>query len=145
TGIGKTFAGGGIAGVLRKKGGDVGVCKPMLSGVSRKDRLSATVLLTEMSRDHNTLAEITRFLFNEPLAPYIAAIRTGHSISLEAVTDAWKRIKDTHEYFIVEGAGGLGVPFGKDYVAADVAREIGFPLLIIARTGLGTVNHIWLT
>src|SRR5699024_4647893 len=52
---------------------------------------------------------------------------------------------DTHEYFIVEGAGGLGVPFGKDYVAADVAREIGFPLLIIARTGLGTVNHIWLT
>lgn len=145
TGIGKTFVGGGIAGVLRKKGEDVGVFKPMLSGVSRKDPMSDTVLLKEMSGDYNTLEEITPFQYNEPLAPYIAAKRTGQSISLEAIMDAWKMIKDTHEYFIVEGAGGLGVPFGKDYVAADVAREIGFPLLIIARTGLGTVNHIWLT
>src|SRR5699024_5073057 len=58
---------------------------------------------------------------------------------------SWKIIKDTHEYFIVEGAGGHDMPFGQDYVEADVAREIGFPLLIIARTGLGSVNHIWLT
>lgn len=145
TGIGKTFVGGGIAGVLRKRGKDVGVFKPMLSGVSRQDPMSDTNLLKNISGDHNTLEQITPFQFDEPLAPYIAAKRTGQSISLDAVMDEWEMIKDTHEYFIVEGAGGLGVPFGEDYVAADIAREIGFPLLIVARTGLGTVNHVWLT
>lgn len=145
TGIGKTFVGGGIAGVLRKRGEDVGVFKPMLSGISRKDPMSDTAILKNISGDHNTLEQITPFQFDEPLAPYVAAKRAGQSVPLEAVIDAWKMIKDTHEYFIVEGAGGLGVPFGKGYFAADVAKEIGFPLLIVARVGLGTVNHVWLT
>ncbi|AIF42929.1 MULTISPECIES: dethiobiotin synthase [Virgibacillus] len=145
TGIGKTFVGGGIAGALRKQGINVGVFKPMLSGEKRDEPMSDTAILKKISGDNNSYEQITPFQFNEPLAPYIAAKREGKTISLEAIMDSWNAIKETHEFFIVEGAGGLGVPFGKNYLAADVAKAIGFPLLIIARVDLGTVNHTWLT
>lgn len=145
TGIGKTFVGGGIAAIIKKHGIDVGVFKPMLSGESREHPLSDTAILKKMSSDHNTFEQITPFQFAEPLAPYVAAKRAGQDISLSAVMHKWEKIKATHEYFIVEGAGGLGVPLGKDYTVAEVAKAIGLPLLIVARTGLGTVNHVWLT
>ncbi|MEJ8778674.1 dethiobiotin synthase [Pseudogracilibacillus sp. ICA-222130] len=145
TDVGKTFVGGGMAAVLKKHGKDVGVFKPMLSGESRENPTSDTAILKTMSGDRNTFEQITPFQFAEPLAPYVAAKRAGKQISLAQVVQAWENIKETHEYFIVEGAGGLGVPLGKDYLVADVAKKIGFPILIVARTGLGTVNHVWLT
>ena len=145
TDVGKTFVGGGMAAILKKYGKDVGVFKPMLSGESRENPTSDTSILKTMSGDRNTFEQITPFQFAETLAPYVAAKRAGQHISLTQIMQAWKNIKETHEYFIVEGAGGLGVPLGKDYLVADVAKEIGFPILIVARTGLGTVNHIWLT
>jgi dethiobiotin synthetase len=145
TGIGKTFVGGGIAGVLRKQGVDVGVFKPMLSGVKRDDPFSDTSILKKMSGDNNPADQITPYQFDEPLAPYVAAQREGRKISIEEVMESWNNIKANHDFFLVEGAGGLTVPFGENYLAADVAKAIGFPLLIVARAGLGTVNHTLLT
>ena len=46
---------------------------------------------------------------------------------------------------IVEGAGGLLVPLSDSYSVADLAREIGLPLIIVARAALGTINHTLLT
>ncbi len=46
---------------------------------------------------------------------------------------------------VVEGAGGLLVPITRRYLVADLARDIGLPLLIVARPGLGTINHTLLT
>src|SRR5699024_2098571 len=114
TDVGKTFVGGGMAAILKKYGKDVGVFKPMLSGESRENPTSDTSILKTMSGDRNTFEQITPFQFAEPLAPYVAAKRAGQHISLTQIMQAWKNIKETHEYFIVEGAGGLGVPLGKD-------------------------------
>lgn len=145
TGIGKTFVGGGIAGALKRQGVDVGVFKPMLSGEKRDDPMSDTAILKKISGDNNSFEQITPFQFDEPLAPYVAAKREGKVISLGAIMDSWNTIKETHDFFIVEGAGGLGVPFGENFLAADVAKAMGFPLLIVARVDLGTVNHTLLT
>jgi dethiobiotin synthetase len=46
---------------------------------------------------------------------------------------------------VVEGIGGLMVPIVKDYYALDLAGELGLPLIVVARPGLGTINHIMLT
>ncbi|GGJ54996.1 dethiobiotin synthase [Virgibacillus salexigens] len=145
TGIGKTFVGAGIAGALKQQGVDVGVFKPMLSGEKREDPMSDTSILKAFSGDANSLEQITPFQFAEPLAPYVAAKREGRLITLEKLVQAWEKIQHTHDFFIIEGAGGLAVPFGREYSAAHVAKAIGMPLLLVARVGLGTVNHIWLT
>ncbi|HEX9079926.1 MAG TPA: ATP-dependent dethiobiotin synthetase BioD, partial [Desulfuromonadaceae bacterium] len=50
-----------------------------------------------------------------------------------------------HEYVIVEGAGGLMVPLAGGLLVADLARELNLPLLVVARPGLGTINHTVLT
>lgn len=145
TGIGKTCIGAGIAGALHKQGIDVGVFKPMLSGEKREHPFSDPAILKRFSGDRNTLEQITPYQFKEPLAPYVAAKRENRLISLASIVNAWNSIRDTHEFFIVEGAGGIAVPFGENYLAADVAKAIGFPLLIVASIHLGTVNHTSLT
>lgn len=50
-----------------------------------------------------------------------------------------------HRHLLVEGAGGLLVPLAPGWTVADLAVEAGFPLLVVARPGLGTVNHTLLT
>src|SRR5204863_9530096 len=50
-----------------------------------------------------------------------------------------------HEVTLVEGAGGLLVPVGPGWTIADLAAALGLPLVVVARPGLGTVNHTLLT
>lgn len=145
TEVGKTIVAASIAAYLRKKGLDIGVFKPMMSGAKREDINSDAFLLKEMSQDHHSLEDINPFQFDEPLAPYIAAKRKGCHIELEQVKHAWKKVKQDHDFFLVEGAGGLMVPMGPGYLTTHVAEAIGLPLLIVSRPGLGTVNHTLLT
>jgi dethiobiotin synthetase len=145
TDVGKTIITASIAASLRKNRINVGVFKPMMSGAKRDDPHSDAFLLKEMSGDPHTLEEINPFQFDEPLAPYVAAKRENRSISLEKIKQAWIKRQAEHEFFLIEGAGGLMVPMGPSYLVADIAKEIGFPLLIVARAGLGTVNHTLLT
>ena len=81
--------------------------------------------------------------YPEPLAPATAAARAG----LPAITP--REIADfvdglPHDHVIVEGAGGLLVPFGGGTIA-DVAELLDAPLIVVVRAGLGTLNHTALT
>ncbi|OIJ13065.1 dethiobiotin synthase [Anaerobacillus alkalilacustris] len=145
TEIGKTFVTAGLAAALCERNYDVGVFKPMASGANRNDPLSDASILKYMANESSTLEEINPFQFNEPLAPYVAAQREGIKVSLEEVIEAWKRIRYKHEFLLVEGAGGLAVPLGENYLVSDVAKAIAFPLIIVARPNLGTINHTLLT
>ncbi|RXT06989.1 dethiobiotin synthase [Ammoniphilus sp. CFH 90114] len=145
TDIGKTFVGAGLAAVFKERGIDVGVFKPMMSGVSQANPKSDCWLLKEMSGDPSPLEDINPFQFDEPLAPYVAQQRHGRSISLDETLASWKNIQDRHPFYVIEGAGGLAVPMGPGYLVSDIARSIGFPLIIVARPSLGTVNHTLLS
>ncbi len=145
TDVGKTVVSSGIAAVLKRRAHDVGVFKPMLSGVKREDPASDTMLLKTFSGDDSEIEAITPFQFDEPLAPYLAAKRQGCEVPFSELIDHWNDVKGHHDFFIVEGAGGITVPLGHDYRVSDVAEEIGFPIIIVARPNLGTLNHTYLT
>lgn len=145
TEIGKTIIASGIAGALKKRGTDVGVMKPFMSGAKREDPESDAAMLKELAGDGNDLQLINPYQFDEPVAPLIAAERNGAVITLEQLLSDWRAIEATHEFFVVEGAGGLMAPMGPSYHNGHIAREMGLPLVIVARMGLGTVNHILLT
>ncbi|ASK63901.1 dethiobiotin synthase [Virgibacillus phasianinus] len=145
TDIGKTFVTAGIAASLKNQGVDVGVFKPMLSGVSRDNSNSDAAILRAMSGDGSPIERVNPFQFNDPLAPYVAAERERRSVGLDDVIASWKEVKDKHRFFMIEGAGGLAVPLGERFLVADLAKAIGYPLLIVARPHLGTVNHTLLT
>jgi dethiobiotin synthetase len=145
TDVGKTFITSGIAAVLKEKQIDIGVYKPILSGVSPEHPESDTSLLKEGSQTPLTYEEITPFEFKEPLAPYVAGRLEGRSIYLKDVLKHWDRIKEKHPYFLVEGAGGISVPLGPDFLVSDLISALELPIIIVARPNLGTINHTFLT
>jgi dethiobiotin synthetase len=145
TNVGKTIISSGLAAVLKEKMIDVGVFKPLLSGISREDPASDTSLLKQLSKTSLSYEEITPFAFKEPLAPYVAGKLEGKNVTIEEVLSHWEKIRRKHEFFIVEGAGGISVPLGKRFLVSDLIKAMQLPLVIVARPNLGTVNHLFLT
>ncbi|MFJ5759187.1 dethiobiotin synthase [Neobacillus sp. NPDC093182] len=145
TGVGKTIIACGLAAVLKEERFDVGVFKPLLSGISRDDPESDTSLLKKMSQTYLSHEDITPFQYKEPLAPYVAGKLEGKLIDIEEVLQHWEMIRVKHQYFIVEGAGGISVPLGENFLVSDLMKALELPIVIVARPNLGTINHTFLT
>jgi len=135
TGVGKTFVTAALAATLRARGRDVAVFKPVQSGAVADDPSGDAVLLG---------ADCV-YAFSAPLAPLVAARAEGRTIELEPILARAGELAREHELLLVEGAGGLLVPLADDLDLADLAAALGLPLVIVARAGLGTVNHTLLT
>lgn len=143
TAVGKTFVGGGLAAALRKKGVDMGVFKPFESGVGAGH--ADYQYLKQMSGSQDPDDWICPNRFEEALAPAVAAEREGREIDWCAMTDCFEAIVTRHEFVIVEGCGGLLVPLAPQKTNMDLIKECEFPVLLVARLGLGTINHTLLS
>jgi dethiobiotin synthetase len=88
---------------------------------------------------------VVPYRLREPLAPAVAAELEGRTISAEVVLSAYAELQRRHEFLIVEGAGGIAVPFNEDLDMAGLARTLNLPLLVVSPTGLGAINQSMLT
>lgn len=145
TGVGKTVVSGGIVAALRRRGHDVGVVKPLQSGALADDPNGDAMLLREWTGVPESATEIAPYSFAAALAPSVAAELVGRNVTLSDAVDAVQAIAGRHDAVVVEGAGGLIVPLGPGWTVADLAVELALPVLVVARAGLGTVNHSTLT
>jgi dethiobiotin synthetase len=75
----------------------------------------------------------------------VAARLERRTVNLRQIHADYRLLTADFRPVLVEGAGGLLVPVRRDYFIADLARDLGLPLLIVARLGLGTLNHTLLT
>jgi len=152
TGVGKTVVASALAAWCRGQGVNVGVMKPVATGGIARRQHGRTrwvsddaVRLARAAGVDDPWALINPVCFTEPLAPTTAARRAHQSISLGAVARAFSRLSARRDAMIVEGVGGLLVPLTSTATVADLAARLGLPLLIVARPGLGTINHTLLT
>ena len=148
TGVGKTVVAGAMAAYLRSKGMSVGVMKPAETGCRESGGELYPVdaaYLKKISGSTDPLDTICPYRFSEPLAPAVAAKRAGKKINIELIKKRFNAIAESHDAVIVEGAGGLMVPLSGKYLFLDLAAELGLPLVIVGRAGLGTINHTLLT
>ncbi|MDC3091505.1 dethiobiotin synthase [Rickettsiales bacterium] len=83
-----------------------------------------------------------KFFFKQPISPNLAAEKNNVVVSLDSFKCNLSKIKKP---LIVEGAGGVLVPINNQHFVADIIRLIGLPLVLVARTSLGTINHTLLT
>jgi dethiobiotin synthetase len=144
TGVGKTEVACALLAAARAAGLDAVGMKPAQSGVvpgepSDADRLRAASGAVE------PLDAICPYAFAAPLAPAVAARVEGREVSLARVLDAARSLAARHAAIVVEGAGGLLVPLTERETYADLAAALGLPAVVVARAGLGTVNHTALT
>ncbi|MCU0667862.1 MAG: dethiobiotin synthase [Myxococcota bacterium] len=144
TGVGKTVAGCAIAEALRRRGIDVGVMKPIETGVGAQGPLDAIALI-EAAGVNDPIELVCPQRFELPAAPNVAAAREGRSVDVPAIRAAFQALRARHAFLLVEGAGGLLVPIASDFTMADLMAEMELPILVVARGTLGTVNHTLLT
>src|SRR5439155_1411483 len=134
-----------LALALHARGVDAGVVKPVQSGALADDPEGDAALLKRWTGVPESVDEIAPYCFAAPLAPLISAELEGCAVSLADAAAAVEAVAARHEAVLVEGAGGLLVPAGPGWTIGDLAAELGLPLLVVARAGLGTVNHTALT
>lgn len=148
TEVGKTLIAGAIARHLRRRGRRVEVFKPVATGCrrGREGLISADgEFLAACADSRRTLAEITPVRYAAALAPNVAAEREHRPVDLEALFEAYRRLEGSAEAVIVEGVGGLLCPITDDFWVVHLARLMALPVVIVARAGLGTLNHTLLT
>ncbi|MBN2653888.1 MAG: dethiobiotin synthase [Nitrospirae bacterium] len=157
TGVGKTFVSCMILRWLVKKGIRPGAMKPVETGclTTGSGLLPADAAsLKAASGMQNDISDIVPYMFDKPLSPYAASMKDGRIIDPRLIISQYVSLKSSFDFMVVEGAGGLLVPvcsgtsagIGRSaYFYSDLVRDLQLPLLIVARAGLGTINHTMLT
>lgn len=149
TDVGKTFVTCWIARQMRAAGLKIGAYKPACSGcqtASTGEKVWLDVqYLRSATGDVFEESLICPQRFAAPLAPPAAAALEGRQVDeqlLASGLDAWKGRVD---YLLIEGVGGLLCPLGETLTVLDLVATSGYPLLIVSRMSLGTINHTLLT
>lgn len=151
TGVGKTHVAAELVSDLRRAGIDAVPMKPVQTGcVHRGGRLVATDLEWCLKRarvnpDSARLADMAPYCFRPACSPHLAAARVGRRISVPVIMRAFRRLGLAHECVVVEGAGGILVPLNSRRTMLDLMVEMNLPVLLVARPGLGTINHTLLS
>ena len=148
TGVGKTLVAGGIAALLKNKGINVGVMKPIATGCKWVDNNLVSedaVFLKSITNVEDEYALINPVNFEQSLAPSIAARLSNTKIDIEKIHTSYDILCERHDYMIVEGIGGLLVPIDEYYFVVDMAEEMELPVIVVCSPTLGTINHTLLT
>ena len=149
TGVGKTIIACAIARLLVNHGVNVGVMKPMETGCRmRKGQLFPAdgAALKAAARSEAPLSAITCDRYRLPLAPYVAAqMEQRPVVNLGRVVQRFQAQRRQHAFMIVEGIGGLLVPLSARRDLIDLILALDLPVLLVAHSGLGTLNHTLLT
>jgi dethiobiotin synthetase len=147
TGVGKTVVTAAITAAAQAAGLRVAVIKPGQTGTADGEPTDvATVERLAAPATGRTLVE-----YPEPLAPLAAARVAGMPpLELYTAVDAIRAEAEKHDLVLIEGAGGLLVPMGvrpsgEPWTVADLAVSLDAQAVVVARAGLGTLNHTALT
>ncbi|MEX2212535.1 MAG: dethiobiotin synthase [Phycisphaeraceae bacterium] len=152
TGVGKTVATCAIAWQLRQQGlSRVGVCKPMSSGC-RRDREGLVSedaeALAHFADCRQPLSVINPIRYARPLAPAVAADLADEPPDFAALTRSLELLEATQDCVLFEGVGGLLVPLHPkrpQWTVLDLAVALNYPVVVVCRAGLGTLNHTAMT
>ena len=151
TGVGKTVVSAAILSVLRTAGLDAVPMKPVQTGCTgRSAGLVAPDLAFCLAKagihprpgEHHDMAP---YRYRPACSPHLAARLARSPIRVDRIRSAFSRLAGSHDWVIVEGAGGALAPIGPRATMIDVMSALALPVVVVARPSLGTLNHTLLT
>ena len=146
TAVGKTVLACAIAATLSARGRLVSVFKPVVTGLADgQDDPPDHERLRAAARSPQSPAGVAPYRFDPPLSPHLAAEEAGVIIAPHSLRAAARAAAAAGEVVVVEGVGGLMVPLTPDYLVRDLAVDLGLPVVVAARPGLGTISHTLMT
>jgi dethiobiotin synthetase len=145
TGVGKSVVAAAICAGLAEQGRRVAAFKPVVTGLDDPPG--------DWPYDHELLASVSGqepsavapWQFGPPASPHLAAELDGATLEPTELLAAARRAGAYADALVCEGVGGLLVPITPGYLVRDFALDLGMPLVVAARPGLGTINHTLLT
>lgn len=149
TGVGKTVVAAGLLRAAGRAGLRTAALKPVAAGCERlAGRLvseDALLLMREASvvLDYD---DVNPVALEPPIAPHLAAARTGRVLGVEALASHCRRIASRElDWVVVEGAGGWLVPLNDDETLADLCRALAADVVLVVGMRLGCLNHALLS
>lgn len=133
TGIGKTLVSAVLACAWHAD-----YWKPLQTGVAEEPGDSETV--TRLAQLEPARLHAPAYVLQAPLSPWAAAPLEGASLDVDTLT-----LPAARAPLVVEGAGGLHVPITDTFMMIDLIARLGLPVVLAARSGLGTINHTLLS
>jgi dethiobiotin synthetase len=144
TEVGKTVVAAALARTLAGEGRDVAVFKPAVTGVDEEGETDHA-LLRRAAASNQTDEEIAPYRYGPPASPHLAAALAGEAIDPRRLRQAAAAAAAGGAALVCEGVGGLMVPLSPTYLVRDLAVDLGYPVVVVAGPGLGTINHTLLT
>lgn len=147
TGVGKTTITAALAASIRKMGIDVGVMKPVATGIMQKTgfKSSDVSILYHAAGVHDEEDEINPVFMPLPVSPYDASKVLDISFDKKIIFEQFAKLQKKHQMMLVEGIGGILTPLTRDYFVADLIKDMGLETIIVTRSTLGTLNHTMMT
>lgn len=145
TGAGKTIVTGCLAKYLSDKGCNVITQKWIQTGEASSFSCDVEMHLKLMGRDKNSIKEYLRFvspyIFKAPCSPHLACRKKNKKIDAKRIIKSFDLLSKEFDSVIVEGAGGVLVPFDGRHLIIDIARSLKLPVLVVVGNKLGAINH----
>lgn len=146
TGVGKTLVTSALVTRLAQRGIDVGVMKPIETGVSRSTKAQSDgARLRRAAGSHDPIAEVSPYVFRLPVAPLSAARAEGTTVRVATIIRAFRALSKKHDLVVVEGVGGVHVPITGTADVLDLVQRMRLSAIVVGRSGLGGINHALLT
>lgn len=146
TDIGKTALSALLLAELRRRNINAAPMKPMQTGCeSRVPDLDYSLSMASMEVDPETYKNMAPYTFEPACSPHLAAKMAGTEIDIAEIVIAARTLAKEYDFVIAEGAGGTIVPLNRRETMLDLMQALRLPVLIVARPGLGTINHTLLT
>jgi dethiobiotin synthetase len=147
TGVGKSVVAAAACAALAARGVRVAAFKPVVTGLGEPvdDWPHDHELLATAANARQTPEEVAPYRFEPPVSPHLAAELAGEAIEPALVLEGARGAAAGADALVCEGVGGLLVPITTGYLVRDLAVDLELPVVVAARTGLGTINHTLLT
>jgi dethiobiotin synthetase len=150
TGVGKTFVACGLAEALVRRGLRVAPFKPAETGCAFEAETNTLIpadaaRLQAASKTSASLELICPYRYSSPVAPVLAAAMENRSIEPAVLMNCFETLSGTHDIVLVESAGGILVPLAPNFHFGDLANMLSLPVLVVAGSKLGVINHTLLT
>ncbi|HEY8240007.1 MAG TPA: dethiobiotin synthase [Kiritimatiellia bacterium] len=153
TGVGKTFVAASVLAAMRKAGRNIVPMKPVQTGclfgkngiLEAPDLDFCLTVAGLRAGDTETYHAMCPFRFSMAASPHLAARVEGTAISIDEIKSSFEVLRSHHDGVLVEGAGGLLTPISDSQNMLDVMKALELPVVVVARPGLGTLNHSLLT
>jgi dethiobiotin synthetase len=148
TGVGKTVVAAAVIKAIHAQGTSVCGMKPVETGCTRVGNNLFPpdgMFLKKVAGMDENINQITPYCFETSVAPSLASEMESKAIHIDTIIEKFQDLLKRYHAVVVEGAGGLLAPIKKDYFVIDLIKELKLPVIVVARPGLGTVNHTLLT